>query len=265
MRDIGQRYCVSAGSVLGREHARTGRNNQDGVAVRVGEEGLVAVVTDGCSAGRYSEVGARLGAAYLAEHGMRCLRRGDHADEDLPSELCAGLLDYLRALVDPLGSDAARSATVQDFLLFGFLCLIIDGERALLFGIGDGVYSLDGVTTVLDPGPDNAPRYLAYGLLDRSALAGPRPSTSASVHLRASSQALRSIVLGTDGLVDLLAPAPPLRDGQPQGDLGQFERELPISRNPSLVQKRLVVIGELNRRLRDDTTLVVVRRTEAAS
>src|SRR5687767_12676541 len=60
-------FHLTTASVLGREHARLFRNNQDGVAARVEDGIAVAVVTDGCGSGTSSEVGARLGARFLAQ------------------------------------------------------------------------------------------------------------------------------------------------------------------------------------------------------
>ena len=67
MTDISTRFFATCGSVTGREHARLGRNNQDGVALAARDGLLVAVVTDGCSSGKWSEVGARLAARWLVE------------------------------------------------------------------------------------------------------------------------------------------------------------------------------------------------------
>jgi len=59
---------IAAGSVTGRDHRRAARDGQDGFALLVSAKANVvaSVVTDGCSSGRTSEVGARLGAAWIA-------------------------------------------------------------------------------------------------------------------------------------------------------------------------------------------------------
>src|SRR5689334_9270655 len=51
-----------AASVIGARHLRIARNGQDAAAAASGPGWAVAAVCDGCSAGAYSEVGARLGA-----------------------------------------------------------------------------------------------------------------------------------------------------------------------------------------------------------
>ena len=59
-------FSVYTGAVTGREHRRALRDGQDGFAPVVSPRVVGAVVTDGCGSGRTSEVGARLGAAWLA-------------------------------------------------------------------------------------------------------------------------------------------------------------------------------------------------------
>jgi hypothetical protein len=247
---------VLTGSVLGREHARLGRNNQDAVAVAREGEWLVAVVTDGCSSAPASEVGARLGAAFLAAH-VPAIAQREASPEAVAREASAALLAYLGTIARGLAVHDDAATVVHDHLLFTFLCAVVGPSRAFVFGAGDGVFSIDGHVTVLDSGPENAPAYIAYGLL-----AGIAPRTSPTcVHATVDTSALRSLVIATDGVVDLLArAADPLASGEAQGDLRPFEERDAFVRNPSLVQKRLVVIGELNARLRDDTTLAVLRR-----
>ena len=62
------------------------RNNQDGLAVRVEPRRIVAALCDGCSAGRSSEVGARLAASWVAVHLPRILDENPVA----PAEQLAG-------------------------------------------------------------------------------------------------------------------------------------------------------------------------------
>jgi len=263
--DFSRALVVTAGSVIGREHARVGRGNQDGVALHRNGELVVAAVTDGCSSGRYSEVGARLGAAHLAGWVPQLWRRlggAASAPAELAREATDALLAYLYTVSGGLkpGGPDELSQVVADYLLFGFLCAVVDEERAVVFGIGDGVYSVNGASTVLDPGPENAPDYLAYRLLG---IRGRR--IQARVHCCVPTAELSSLVIGTDGLVDLLArAAEPLKDGAPQGGLEQFEKGALYLKNPVQVQKRLTVIGDLNRHLSDDTTLALIRREEAA-
>ena len=72
---------------------------------------------------------------------------------------------------------------------------------------------------------------------------------------------VRSVIIGTDGLNGLMDRADePLSDGSLQGGLEQFEEDPRYLANPSLLHKRLTVIGDGNGRLRDDTTMILIRR-----
>jgi hypothetical protein len=212
--------------VIGREHARTYRNNQDGVAVAALGERVALVVTDGCSSGRASEVGARFAATWLA-------RRLISRDVE---EAAAGLIAALGALARELSaSEEALPMTVHDFLLFSFLAAIVDRERTVVFGAGDGLFAVNGERTVLDPGPENAPAYLAYALL--------APGHGVRVHVDMPTRELEHLLLATDGALEV----------------DEAFRDPKYVRNPSLVEKRLRVLP-----LHDDTTIALAVRSCAS-
>ena len=154
-------FELAAATVLGREHARAGRNNQDAFWARASEHGLVAVVADGCGSGAQSELGAQLGARRVVEGALALLGKGVAADspEFLPL-LEADMFCFLRALWGELGERALGEA-----LLFTLVGAIITPEHTLVFSAGDGVWALNGEVHPLGPFPGNAPPYLAYGLL----------------------------------------------------------------------------------------------------
>lgn len=148
--------AVCVGSVCGREHLRLGRNNQDAVA-GCSLKGVTAVcVADGCSEGAFSEVGARLISRFVA------WRACELAD---PAAVVDALVAWLRSF-------SLGDAFVQEQLLSTFLCAVARDGVVTVFGIGDGVFSIDGVRTELEAGPDNAPPYAAYRLLEIDAPLG---------------------------------------------------------------------------------------------
>lgn len=263
MTALSQQFLATAGSVVGREHVRVHKNNQDGYAIASDGETIVAAVTDGCSSSKYSEVGARLAAAWLA----RCATT--YAPGPTGPERAEALGD---ALIDFISSVCIQMSPggmpiddlLHHYFLFTYLCVVLTREDVWIVGQGDGVFSVNGVTTVLDSGPDNAPRYPAYRLADPKRLKGGAETVHggkpATLYTGASAD-LESLVIGTDGLVDLMQSADQsLHDGSRQGGLEQFERENRFITNPTLVHKKLVVIGEGLGRLRDDTTMVLIRR-----
>jgi hypothetical protein len=161
-------FHLTTASVLGREHARLLRNNQDGMAARVEGPTAVAVVTDGCGSGASSEVGARLGARFLAQ-GMSGWVREVGLGPQLAERATDALLGWVYAVVRPLDVDGASMAgLVGEQWLFTFLCAVMDEKAALIFGIGDGVWRADADARVLEAGEANAPDYLAYRLVSRA-------------------------------------------------------------------------------------------------
>ncbi|MBC7544418.1 MAG: protein phosphatase 2C domain-containing protein [Candidatus Sericytochromatia bacterium] len=258
-------FAVSSGTIIGREHVRCHRNNQDGLAVTVTDDILVAVVTDGCSSGRYSEIGARLGASWLA-HWVPILAER-HQSIRSPQFLQAvgdGFLAYLGALVRKLHPvKAAFPASVQDYLLFTFQVAVMTPAETCIFGLGDGVIGLNDTWITLDPGPDNAPAYLAYRLVQQH-LTSPMGPLVPTIHAHSPTATIERVLIGTDGAAEIdTRSEQPLPNGEAVTTLRAMAADIRFARNPSLLQKRLIVLGEVNRSLSDDTTLVLIQRKEA--
>jgi hypothetical protein len=223
-------WAIATGSIAGREHTRLHRNNQDGLAVRVDEQRIVAAICDGCSAGRSSEVGARLGAAWIVANLPRLI---DPCEQKTASRLEEELLAYLRQIAAGQGAQF-----VHDHLLFTILCAVIEPERTLILGLGDGAYSVDQKTIWLDPGADNAPAYLAYRLVDPLLLDRPSLEPLSVLH---STPACESLVLASDGAASF----------------SLWEPDDRWAKNPSLLQKRL---NAMEKQFADDASLIWVRR-----
>jgi hypothetical protein len=246
---------IAAGTVIGREHVRLGRNNQDGVAVFVGDGSIVAAVTDGCSSARGSEVGARLAAEWIVANAREYLAWWAGAPpEEVVGELIAGLVDY----VGRVARDLAPCA-IGEMFLFTVLAAIVERERTFIFGLGDGVFAVNGRIVPLDSGEQNAPKYPAYKLVGSSLLELDPGSLDPVVHFVGPTAEVESLIIATDGALELEARRDePMRDGLPQGGLEALTKV--AGANPSLVHKRLNAIGAVAGRLRDDTSVVVVRR-----
>ena len=73
----------------------------------------------------------------------------------------------------------------------------VPAERAVVFGIGDGVFAVGDEITRLGPFPGNAPPYLGYGLAGE----GPR----FSIHRVIPAASFTSALIGTDGAADYSA------------------------------------------------------------
>jgi hypothetical protein len=258
-------FDIAAASVIGREHARAGRNNQDAFCLRTEGEVLAAVVADGCGSGPHSEVGAQLGARCVAQAALAVLGRGTPVEEPRFLEVVrTEVLDFLSSLTQRLGS-----SLVGEHLLFTVVGAVVTPERTLVFSAGDGLWALNGEVHPLGPFPNNAPPYLAYGLLSPGAVPLERQALVPTDEVMA-------LMLGTDGAADLtkLSEARlPERD-EPVGPLSQYWTDERYFKNPDALRRRLTLLGRESvqadftaRRmvrtpslLADDTTLIVLRR-----
>lgn len=245
-------FAAAAGSVTGREHRRAERDGQDGHALVVTDRVVAAIVTDGCSSGRRSEIGARIGAGWLAAlveqrfgaigaigstGEASCAARA--AARDVARELLERLGLLARSLHPAGDVDAAR---IDESLLFGFLAAVVTPSTTIVFGIGDGIVIIDREVSSIDPGPDNAPPYVAYGLLDAAAAsAGP------SIHFVGPTDEIDVVAVATDGLTPLVPT------------LAELASDPRYAINPSLLRKRLVVLSDRGT-FSDDATVAVVRR-----
>lgn len=257
-------FDIAAGSVQGREHARSGRNNQDALCVRASEHGLVAVVADGCGSQPCSELGAQLGVRRLAQAALARLEDGARVDEEgfLPG-LREDVLELLAELRGELGREV-----LADFL-FTLVGAVVTPAHTLVFSAGDGVWALNGEVHALGPFPGNAPPYLAYALLRGEDV----PLVTRAL---VPTEDVHALLLGTDGVGDLarLASARVPEREEPVGPLSQFWTDDRYFANPDAVRRRLALLNREAVRadftahrlvrspalLPDDTTLVVLRR-----
>jgi len=259
-----ERFALSSGTVLGREHARLGLNNQDGVCTRYDQDLIVAVVTDGCSSGRFSEVGALMGATWLCNHIAKSWTTlaPDPSVETLSGaiqDLDDSLVTFLHAVLGGFAVGGDSDDRVLDFLLFTYLVSVVTPDKTWVFGMGDGVFAVNGAFVRLESGPGNAPDYPAYALVNPQRLVN-NARTVPRLHLVLPTNEVAAVLIGTDGVGDLLRVDE--MDGVffPDRELDEILTHPKFERNPSLIQKRLRAIGERQARLDDDTTIVLIKR-----
>jgi serine/threonine protein phosphatase PrpC len=236
-------FQIAGGTITGREHVAIGRNNQDAFCWSATPEATVAIVADGCGSGTHSEVGAQIGARILTE----ALRIHAAAFDDgdalhVLERIRQDVLLQIRQLAEAMGGSFRR--VVSDYFLFTTLGFVVAPQRTVVFGIGDGLVSLNGHTQRLTAA-DNAPPYLGYGLVP-STLA--QDVTVFTVHDDRPTNEVTSLLVATDGAFEI-------------PDLAELWSADRYYSNPYNVGRRLV---QLNRPrpgiLTDDTTLVVARR-----
>ncbi len=240
-------FALSRASMTGREHLRLHRNNQDAVAVRASDEVIAGAVCDGCGEGRSSESGARLFASFVTDHLFRTAAKHGSA-ESMAHALTSALVHWLWQLTDPFADRAHRAAFIRDHLLTTLLACVVLPQRTVIFGVGDGVYSVNGAATRLEPGADNAPAYLAYRVVEPDLmLAHVHPEVR--VHHDGPTGEVQTLLLGTDGLEGI--------------SLAEWERDARYAKNPTLLQRRFVVLGERERAFGDDATALLLQRRRA--
>lgn len=232
---------AACGSVTGGEHRRLERDGQDGAAVVRTAHVTAAIVTDGCSSGRQAEVGARLAATWLAALVEDCFRKvkTEAEAERAAQRVTHALFRRLRVLARSLGGARTCPAKIEELLLFTFLVAAVTDDVAIVFGVGDGTTIVGRQHTVIDPGPRNAPPYLAYGLFDGGA------PPAARIHF--VGPARETVAVATDGI-----------EGLSSAEIDAIVFDVRYAKNPSLLRKRLVVHAR-DGRFHDDATLGVVQ------
>jgi hypothetical protein len=283
-------FELAAGSVTGRDHAGRGnlllaKNNQDAFCHQVTDDALVAFVCDGCSSGAHSEVGAQIGARLLTRElvvesspGMLARRGMLLQPQSMPALLemvrqnvVRALLRLAMVMVDRTG---CLPRVIAEFLLFTSLGVLVTREWTACFSIGDGVFFINGEMTRLGPFPQNEPPYLAYALV-RSSIS--EALVHFQIHQCLPTAKVQSILIGCDGIADLVAAAERNVPGKPGlvGPISQFWRDDCYFR-PDQIRRRLALVNsevvsqDLETKvlvrspglLPDDTTLVVIRRKQ---
>jgi Protein phosphatase 2C len=215
---------TAAASVIGARHQRAGRNGQDAAVTWTGEGVAIAVVCDGCSSGKSSEVGARLGAMLFAEKLGARLAAGACVRERSVWEATRAEVASLLAVAIG-GGVIVEAQRVHDHLLFTIVAAATTHEGSAVWALGDGAYACDGELHVLGPFPDNTPPYLAYDLL----------GTPHVAHFDVLDHAAR-IVVATDGIEDL------------DRDIAMFAAPELVSR-PDALRRRLAQLARSDERI----------------
>ncbi|MDJ0616230.1 MAG: protein phosphatase 2C domain-containing protein [Calothrix sp. MO_192.B10] len=269
------KFELAGGSTIGREHLRLGKNNQDAYHWVSVESTTIAVVCDGCGSGTHSEVGAKIGGRLVVEAILRNLPQ-DGLSMDFWRRVHQDLLDSLGMIAASLGGELVP--VVKEYLLFTIVGAVITSQETALFAIGDGVFALNGEVITIPPFPNNAPPYLGYGLITDAVLDMKAVDCQFRVHRQVPTSEVQSILIGTDGVEDLIGVADKCLPGKSDrvGEIAQYWEDNIYFRNPYGLNRRLALIShnsikpdwearrliKQNGLLADDTTLVVIRRQQ---
>lgn len=272
-------FEVAGGTVAGRDHSRVGKNSHDAYAFVDYRDLTVAVVCDGCGSSEHSEVGAKLGARIALDSILRHYRGAPelfpYANMENPALKLVkrSILTRIQGLAESMAG--SFSENVSQYFLFTILAALIDQEegKAYIFGCGDGVFFVNEFQNTI-PSPNNAPAYLSYNLVETN-----RPSPDLGMLWMGSADSVKSLLIGTDGVQDLAQSFDKPIPGKDEkiGPMSQFWEKDVFFKNPFSIGHRLAVINrsvskidwdkkamsEAHGPLRDDTTLVAIRRKKA--
>jgi len=269
---------VAGGSVPGTDHTKPGQpgwtNNHDAFTWRgLRSGGFVAVVCDGCGSGKHSEVGSHLGANLLAQTITDDVEKL-HIEGRPLAQIALGrvqqiVLGYFATLAKATGG--SFSQTINDYFLFTIVGAIVTPEEYCIFSLGDGVFILNGDVYPLGPFPNNSPPYLMYNLAGSSLLDANPALLNLQVQARGSTKDLNWLLIGTDGVLDLINAKGKTIPGRKE-TVGAIEQFLSDScmQNPDGIRRRLAVLNretvEDGRSIRgglltDDTTFIIVQIT----
>ncbi len=270
-----KQFEIASGSVRGRDHDLSGRNNQDAHHIYSDEKALIAVVCDGCGSGKFSEVGAQIGSR-LVSHFIHykinnlsgdVLRNGS-VFESVRMDVTANL----RILANNIGGSLSK--TVGEYFLFTIIAAIVKEDFTYILTYGDGLFIINGEISTIGPFLNNEPPYLGYSICGSNLRDENQKFTS---HIFPTCE-VNSLLIGCDGVNNIISSCDktlPARE-EKVGDISQFWENDKYFKNPDNVRRRLSIMNTPQMRidwkdlsvlnypglLPDDTTFVVIRRNK---
>lgn len=268
-------FQVAAGTMVGTEHLRLKKNNQDAYAISegfvCGKFARVGIVCDGCGSQQSSEVGSKLAAPLLAKsilaYGTIAKGNFERALHLAEEDVLADLRKLSRGMY---AIKPGWTGTVSQTFLFTIIGYFITPDKTWIFSLGDGVYCINNDLHVKEY-EGNAPPYLGYRLIDSKF-----ENLTLTIDECLPTEEVQSLLIGSDGVAQLAKLENENIPGkeQPIGPLNQFWEEDRYFKNPDMVRRKLFLINRemirpdwKNRTLKrhpglleDDTTLIVVRR-----
>lgn len=277
------RFEIAGGTVVGYEHAKAGRNNQDAFYWTASDLAIVAIVADGCSDAPHSEVGAKIGARIVAETVSKEVENYNSSvtaflsDPYMPYPFWDNVrIQALQELDKVVNSIRVKKQAVLDYFLFTIVGALITPWSTTIFSVGDGIIFLNGELLKIGPFLDNTPPYLGYSLLDKTPVSLKPEWLQFTVHKLINTRSVESILIGTDGLEDLDGAREQKTPSKMEvvGPVSQFWEDNRYFKNPDMIRRKLSLVNRAvtkidweNRNitkerglLPDDTTLVVIRR-----
>lgn len=293
MKDI---FEVACGTIVGTDHIKVFKNNQDAYAYKVGNNYIVACVADGCSLSKYSEFGARFAVNFFVNAVSNILQSLSQTEIDNLSEkeyvtfpffekIRLDMLSQIRILANTMGIDFNK--VINDFFLFTMVATVITPFGTDIVSIGDGYIALNGdefdieIPVSQDPKLQNAPPYVAYNLTGSKLYKKEDESLKFCLIKSVKTTLVESLLIGSDGLSKFRNIESENIPGKNDlvGSLSQFWIEDKYFTNDDLIRRKLFLINNPKIKidtdtkglirshglLNDDSTLIVIRRKNESS
>jgi hypothetical protein len=201
-------FSLRKGRVLGRDHARWGKNCQDGCAFKrsvvLDKEYLIGAVADGCGQGEYNEV-AGIMTVTFAVNQIEHLLHFETPAAQIPIALYPSVIGFFETIRKqiPFKSPAEIIGFIQNYLLSTLIAFVIGEEEGVIFYAGDGFIMINDKIHRLEY--ENQSPYPGYHLVPRSVLQGgfselPRTFEVLSVEIAQ----LERLAIATDGFSEEL-------------------------------------------------------------
>ena len=122
----------AAASAIGTSHIQSGERLQDAYAVSpVGENGLIAIVSDGAGSAKFGAHGAWLVCRFLSVH----LREWLHGNDGAPPDEC--LVDWIHRLRGQIAEVAQKRGSAPREFAATLAALLVSPHEILVMHIGD--------------------------------------------------------------------------------------------------------------------------------
>ena len=287
---------VSA-SVIGRDHVLSGKglrttlvsgNNQDATFGRLASQRyIIGIIADGCGQGLHSEVGAKLGSVYMTERISAYLdtHRMDMFTDPSMRYSAERFLETIRLDMVAFAHQHAVTChspmwAFENYHRYSFLGVLVTFNGAMIFAIGDGVYAINGDVHSISF-PDNKPPYFTYANTGSPVTNNNPELLKFQILERKPLDEVETLLIASDGLDWLITAGEHLElpgRSDTVGPVSQFWTNDEFFANAFAMQRRLKILNrdvttiDWDKRktstvsgiLRDDTTIVAIRRKQEA-
>lgn len=201
-------WSICGNTKIGHYHKQQDRNCQDHCCYDVVNNCIIGVVSDGCSDGKHSEVGAKL----ISEQILWMLRKNVCSSNFDIDYLFWPLQNYLFHMVNSriasnlyLLSDEEVATILREYFSATILGLIIKDDYGLIFNVGDGIWCLnsDNCQDINHIDQNNTPNYFSHACVrnpEKFGLSAPYIPKNFNCHFFNPNE-YDKIMIATDGFI----------------------------------------------------------------